>query len=289
VKFELYIQGHDKPHPKQIKFGDIVTARPYPWSWGLNEIKFGLIIIVDIPFKLNPMPDISTITKPQIARFLRKTGIWFRLKINTQETIEQVFGRLNSIPLNDAKLLVRKAWESNESDRIRLMFRSELLDFGIYSHEVIKPDLDNSDLAIAKTIYEDPVICTSMNFTDSTMLNGKVWRNNPEVIAKRKFNLPTDRLLSFSNNEIDIEKINDTKYIYQPFKSASQVISAFDGKNKNYLLDLKDVDCKISGAIDDNQEIVFNWRKLTDPIPFEKWNRKDEDPEEITPPDLDVD
>ena len=291
MKFEFYIQGHDMPDNekhKRLRLGDIVAVRPYPWNWGLKEIKYGLILIVNVPWSLNPMPDFQSLTKIQIARFLIKTKIWFRLKITPRETVDDVLARFNSMPLANAKSLIIQAWKAHEQDKLDSFIQSRLYDKGIHNSEILDIDPGDPNLSLMKSIYQDPVICTNLDMNEASLVDGKIWRNRPAVLAKRKFRLPVARLLN-RIPEIDIDKIQDSNYIYQPFKSASQLIQKFDGRNSNHSLSINEVDYSIPGTIDSEEIIEFNWIRTTNPIPKDKWNDSDVDPEENPPPALDVD
>lgn len=60
----------------------------------------------------------------------------------------------------------------------------------------------------------------------------------PAIIGKNKY-----RILLADLGSVDKAKIRDKKYIYQPFKSAKQLVEAFDGIGTNHLLTETDVDC----------------------------------------------
>lgn len=75
----------------------------------------------------------------------------------------------------------------------------------------------------------------------------------PKRLAKRRYKIPLNML-----GNIDLAKVRNKKYIYQPFKKASKLVEKFDGKNGNHYLETKDVDC-VASAIGAEQEIVFQW------------------------------
>ncbi|OEU68449.1 MAG: hypothetical protein BBJ57_02470 [Desulfobacterales bacterium PC51MH44] len=78
----------------------------------------------------------------------------------------------------------------------------------------------------------------------------------PAKIAKRRFKI---RLASLGN--IDMAKVQNEEYIYQPFKKASQLVEKADGLNGRYKLETKDVDC-VSTGIGAEEEKVFQWSPL---------------------------
>ena len=75
----------------------------------------------------------------------------------------------------------------------------------------------------------------------------------PRREAKRRYKIP----LSVLGN-IDLAKVQNKTYIYQPFKKASQLVEKFDGKDGRYDLKVQDVDCVATG-MSAEQEVVFQW------------------------------
>lgn len=48
AKYELRLSNKDKSEGYRNKLFDVTAVRPYPWNWGLREIKEYLIVIVDV-------------------------------------------------------------------------------------------------------------------------------------------------------------------------------------------------------------------------------------------------
>lgn len=67
----------------------------------------------------------------------------------------------------------------------------------------------------------------------------------PTIVGKHKFNVPLTGLGS-----IDLTKVRNKNYKYQPFKKASQLVQKFDGKGKNKSLSLAEVDCGLSPEVE---------------------------------------
>jgi len=63
----------------------------------------------------------------------------------------------------------------------------------------------------------------------------------PASIAKRMFRIPMVKIKKLFG-ELDTAKVKDETKIYQPFKSLTPLISAYDGKGKNDLVEEKDAD-----------------------------------------------
>lgn len=82
----------------------------------------------------------------------------------------------------------------------------------------------------------------------------------PKMIAKRRYKIPLNML-----GNIDLVKVRNPTYIYQPFKKASQLVEKFDGKGANEFLEEKDVDCVALG-VSKEQEKVFQWSQLNNLI-----------------------
>lgn len=88
-----------------------------------------------------------------------------------------------------------------------------------------------------------------------------------KLVYKNRFSIPLAKVLDHIT-DLDLDKVENKLWIYQPFKKASQLVDKFDGKNKNRLLSLLDVDT-YSIAADIEQEFVINldlypiiWDKL---------------------------
>ena len=57
--------------------------------------------------------------------------------------------------------------------------------------------------------------------------------------------------------DLDMSKVRNKTYIYQPFKKASQLVQKFDGRNGNRSLSIGDVD-SLSTVAGKEQEFVFD-------------------------------
>ena len=77
----------------------------------------------------------------------------------------------------------------------------------------------------------------------------------PVVTAKRRFKVTAPP-------QLDSIKIKDKKYIYQPFKKASQLVQKFDGIGGNRFLEVSDVDC-VSSLGDVESEVIILWKNKT--------------------------
>jgi len=60
---------------------------------------------------------------------------------------------------------------------------------------------------------------------------------------KRKFKVILNDLKTNYYPTLDLVKVRNKKLIYQPFLKASELVAPFNGVDKNYLLEEKDVDC----------------------------------------------
>jgi len=87
----------------------------------------------------------------------------------------------------------------------------------------------------------------------------------PVKVAKRRFKIVLNDLLPYG---INLNKVRNKKYIYQPFKKASQVVNPFDGLEGRHLLKAKDVDCK-TALIDTEVENFIVWND-TNSVVYDK-------------------
>ena len=76
-----------------------------------------------------------------------------------------------------------------------------------------------------------------------------------EMAAKNRYAISFSDIQSMA--ALNMSKVQDKHYIYQPFKKASQVVQGFDGINGRHLLTEHDVDCR-SGSITAKKEFSFN-------------------------------
>lgn len=100
----------------------------------------------------------------------------------------------------------------------------------------------------------DPIVYPSQDYVWDIQANMPMKR--PKELAKRRYKIPLNIL-----GNIDMAKVQNKIYIYQPFKKASQLVQKFDGINSPYDLKIKDVDCTASG-IGTEQEVVFQWSAI---------------------------
>jgi len=77
-------------------------------------------------------------------------------------------------------------------------------------------------------------------------------------VEKRAYSIPLANLKTNFSTDLDLTKVRDNKAKYQPYKSAAQLVSQFDGTDGKYLLTELDVDCSI-GLTPPNTEIIINW------------------------------
>lgn len=159
-KYELAIACVDESEIHRKKEGDIIAVRPYPFNWGLMDIKWHLIVIIDSP----------------------------------------------------------------------------------------------EDIQIMRATYEIPLYVGGL---DRHPADDIEWEDRPEKLKKNRFQIPLNIIKDGWITDLDINKVQDKSYIYQPFKRASQLTSKFTGRNKNHFLESKDVDC-ISSVAMANAEFVIN-------------------------------
>lgn len=62
AKYEILIANKDTAESHRKNKGDIIAVRPHPWNWGLKEIKFGLIVIVESSRTDEQMRDLASPT-----------------------------------------------------------------------------------------------------------------------------------------------------------------------------------------------------------------------------------
>ena len=91
-----------------------------------------------------------------------------------------------------------------------------------------------------------------------------------EMAAKSRYVIPFPSIQPIA--PLDINKVRNKTYIYQPFKKASELVKHFDGKKSKYLLTVNDVDCA-AGLISAEQEFSINLDTLP-AIIFDKYENK---------------
>lgn len=84
-------------------------------------------------------------------------------------------------------------------------------------------------------------------------------------VAKRRHKIPLNIL-----GNIDMAKIQNKSYVYQPFKKATQLVKKLNGLDGNKYLSIQDVDCVATG-IGAEQEVTFQWNML-DNLVMDKYN-----------------
>ena len=78
------------------------------------------------------------------------------------------------------------------------------------------------------------------------------------VLGKRAYQLPLANLKAKQTSWIDLTKVNDPNLIYQPFKSATQMVQKLDGVGKHLLLPKGEIDSVATGiGADDEFNITF--------------------------------
>lgn len=80
-----------------------------------------------------------------------------------------------------------------------------------------------------------------------------------EVYRKNRFTLPF-ATISAEVPGVDLAKVRNRKYKYQPFKSATHLASVFDGKEGRYLINKSEIDASISAlsAVGQDDEVVID-------------------------------
>ena len=78
------------------------------------------------------------------------------------------------------------------------------------------------------------------------------------AIAKRAYSIPLANLRTNHLTDLDLTKVRDITAKYQPFKSAAQLVSQFDGTDGRYSLTTSDVDCS-AGLTPPDTEVTINW------------------------------
>lgn len=91
-----------------------------------------------------------------------------------------------------------------------------------------------------------------------------------EMMAKNRYAISFLKIQTILT--LDLDKIRNKTYIYQPFKKASQLIEGFDGIDGRHLLTGKDVDCK-TDVVNKEQEFIINLDTLP-AIIFDKYINK---------------
>jgi len=97
---------------------------------------------------------------------------------------------------------------------------------------------------------------------------GTKTRTDFEMAAKSRYTIPFLSVQPIVS--LDMNKVKNKTYIYQPFKKASELIKPFE--NTEYYLKLYDVDCT-AGVISAEQEFSINLDTLP-PIIFDKYENK---------------
>lgn len=67
-----------------------------------------------------------------------------------------------------------------------------------------------------------------------------------KMLAKRRYQIPLETLRDGWIPDLDLDKVINAGYIYQPLLAEPYVIAPFDGKDGKYLITSKDVDCQTS-------------------------------------------
>lgn len=81
--------------------------------------------------------------------------------------------------------------------------------------------------------------------------------NPPEKLGKHRFTIPLNVIKNGWMPDLDLNKVRDKNYIYQPFKSDVQLVQKFDGIGTHKTLETKDVDT-YSAYADKNVELVID-------------------------------
>ncbi len=92
---------------------------------------------------------------------------------------------------------------------------------------------------------------------------------NYEIKYKNRYSIPFNNI-KIAISDLNMTKLQDENYIYQPFKTASKLIEGFDGKNGHNLLDIKDMDttCLVAGI---EQELSISLDVM--PIIWDKYTQ----------------
>lgn len=149
-KYELLISAYNQPGIDNIREGDVLAIRPYPWNWGLKEIDECLVVIV-----------------------------------RSSESIQTL-----------------------------------------------------------KSHHEMPLYQYGLDKRPEKMY--------VNILAEHRYQLPFESLRKWIP-DIDLNKIKNMKYIYQPFKEKGQLVKKFDGKNKRKKVNATDIDCTCSIASDSHE------------------------------------
>ena len=116
------------------------------------------------------------------------------------------------------------------------------------------------------TMRDHLVVIVSSNETLKEMLRykgfyyegGEDFGPDPDILqkklAKRKYQIPLDILKNGWYPNLDITKIENKDYPYQPFKKASELAAPYTGKDGALLQKVENLDC----GLDAEEEIVID-------------------------------
>lgn len=104
-----------------------------------------------------------------------------------------------------------------------------------------------------ETMQNLTIPATAEGYTDAEQLLDENGMLSYTPLGKRRYSIPLSVLQQGWLPDLDLVKVRDKNYIYQPFKSATQLTQKFDGENGNYLLDTGSVDTATS-TLKSNEE-----------------------------------
>ncbi len=96
-------------------------------------------------------------------------------------------------------------------------------------------------------------------------------------VAKRRYNIPLDKLKKGWITDLDLVKVADGNVSYQPFKTSAQLVQKFDGVGSNNLLTELDVDCESTVAsktteftLDMDEKVAISFDKFKGSFKYAK-------------------
>ena len=114
------------------------------------------------------------------------------------------------------------------------------------------------------TMRDHLVVVVESNETLAEMMRYKIryYSGGPDILpdipgvplAKRKYQIPLDILKDGWYPSLDLLKVENKTYPYQPFKKASELAAPYTGKDGRLLQDAEDLDCGLTAE----QEIVID-------------------------------
>lgn len=137
-------------------------------------------------------------------------------------------------------------WGSKEVDEYFIVIAETVTDYHTLRRHIshrLYQHLSTSD------IWDSEEVDAAIHAETETMANFVAY-------AKNRYKIDFTNI-AVSVTDLNMTKLQDPLYIYQPFKSAIQIAAPFDGLNNNEYMEPGDVD-SFSTVADTNVEFSFN-------------------------------